>query len=152
MPRRSSESFTVIPAPLTRVYPAPPSSLTARQQEIFRDVVHSREPGFFDPTNLLMLASLCRHAATIERISVEIDHELASELPSDDRLAKLTRMRSVESSALASFSTKLRLSNQSRLSEASGRSSFERGARLTLPKPWESVEADRARRNKEGTT
>jgi hypothetical protein len=140
MPRRSMEAMAVVTAPVVAVFPAPPAGLNPRQQEIFRDIVHSRPADYFDPCGLLMLGALARHAEAVERVSHEIDVELESEMPSDDRLVLLARMRSTESSAMSGLGTRLRLTNQSRISPTAGRSAAEKGARQQEPKPWDPPE------------
>ena len=142
MPRRSMEAMAVLPAPVVAVYPAPPAGLSKRAQEIFRSIVHSRPADYFDPCGLLMLASLARHAESDEVISREIEAELSREEPSDDRLVALARMRSVETSAMSSLATRLRLSNQARLTPTARRMAAERGAAAGKAKPWEIEQKD----------
>jgi hypothetical protein len=112
--------------------PEPLAQLTARQQEIWREIVASEPIEFFATAALRnMLADLCRHRETIEILSVEIAVRAGE--------GALLRMRALEIRSATSLATKLRLTNQSRYNAPTASSN----ARNTVKgsKPWDRARA-----------
>ena len=105
----------VPPAPEPAVYPAAPRGLSKRQRALWRDICRSKPPGWWDAATLPLLAALVRHAETAELLQAQFDQlgDLASPAALA-RLERLSSMRDREAKALASLSTKLRLTPQSR--------------------------------------
>jgi hypothetical protein len=52
--------------------PPPPAELSAREAEIWRDIVDSRPLHYFGRETWLMLAALCTHAAQAELLAAEL--------------------------------------------------------------------------------
>jgi hypothetical protein len=127
--------MAVQPAPLTLVVPAPPATLaTERQKQIWNDLVLSRPLGYFDRAGLHLVAELVLHLSLFETASHEINSELSGDRD-HDRLNALSILRARESKSAASLSAKLRLCPSSVLSQATGRTAFEKGG--PRPRPWE---------------
>ena len=98
--------------------PDPPDELTARQDAIWREVVASEHPDFFNSAGCRgLLAGYCRSRATCEEISHIIDKSggvWMLSLDSIDERDMLLRMRDREIKQVVMLATKLRLTNQSR--------------------------------------
>jgi hypothetical protein len=125
----------------------PPKDLTVTQQKIWRELVSSVDRDWFGDTKP-MLTELCAHidfarmlAGAIEQMRVKL-----AELPLGSKeerslsrqLASLLRSHGKQSSAIASLSTKLRLTPQARQSARRASQIRER----TGPRPWENLESD----------
>ena len=118
--------------------PEPPVILTKRQQDIWKAVVASEDPVFFNTEVLRgMLADYCKRRAIADEISEVIDG--LGDTWSGDRggaleLERLLRMRDREQKAVANFATKLRLTNQARYQSAVAARVVERGEKAD--EPW----------------
>jgi hypothetical protein len=98
--------------------PEPPKNLTLRQNAIWREVVASEDPNFFN-TGVLrgLLADYCRSRATAEGITAVIEASAEVWMQDSESVAnheRLLRMRDRELKAMVTVATKLRLTNQSR--------------------------------------
>jgi hypothetical protein len=119
--------------------------LTPKQQAIWRELVASVDRDWFGDTRPL-LTELCAHIDYARMIAGAIEQVRAKlvELPLGSKeakslsrqLASLLRSHGKQSSAIASLSTKLRLTPQSR---QSARRADQVRAR-TGPRPWEGWE------------
>jgi len=92
--------------------------LNARQKAIWREVVASEDPNFFNSAVLRgLLADYCQRRAMGEEITSVIANAGEDWAQDDKSVAqrdKLLRMRDRETKAVADLATKLRLTNQSR--------------------------------------
>ncbi len=96
-------------------YPPAPRGLSRRQRALWRTIAASKPPTWWDAATLPLLAALVAHAATLEQLQAQFDQ--LGDLASPAALARLERLSSLrdrEAKALASLSTKLRLTPQSR--------------------------------------
>ena len=124
---------------------APPADLTVTQQKIWRELVAAVDRDWFGDTRPL-LTELCAHidfarmlASAIEQVRTRL-----AELPLGSReeramsrqLASLIRQHGRQSSSIASLSTKLRLTPQSRQSARRA----DQVRNRTGPRPWEGWE------------
>ena len=138
MPRRSAAALSlcvVTPLPM-RKRPDPPAGISARQKALWREIVRSKSPDWFDAGSLPILRALVGHIETLEqvqaRFTVPVD---LSDTDGLSLLDKLSRLRDRESKAVASLSVKLRLSTQSRYTpQAAATAARAHGE----PRPWET--------------
>jgi hypothetical protein len=134
MPRKSAASLAVARPELGNKA-SPPHALSERQRALWLQIVSAKPADWFSPETHPMLAALVAHIETFELLEREfrgLDKvDTAERLVWLDRLSKL---RERESRAIATLSTKLRLTNQSRYTpKAAGTAS-----RRTGPAPWET--------------
>jgi hypothetical protein len=119
--------------------PQPPEDLNERQIEIWKLIVASEPAEFFSTAaTRSMLADLCRHRETADKLSVVIDSFQAEWLKVGEgakRYAALLKMRDLEIRAAASLATKLRLTNQSRYVQHTAYRAGRDAVKGT--KPWE---------------
>jgi hypothetical protein len=98
--------------------PEPPQSLSSRQKTIWREVVASEDPNFFNSGVLRgLLADYCRSRATAEGITEVIEASADVWMQDSESVGnheRLLRMRDRELKAMVTVATKLRLTNQSR--------------------------------------
>jgi hypothetical protein len=124
--RRSSASFVVVPD-IRQRRPAPPERLSDEQKAIWIDITERLRPDWFQGTEHL-LEIYCR-ALSLERF---ISQQIKATDPSDSqRLALLTRTLRDTAAVIATYATKMRLSQ---------RSTYDRTAVKLAPvgpKPWE---------------
>ena len=114
--------------------PEPPAELTARQQQIWREIAGSEPAEFFATAALrYLLADLCRHHEAAEILSAAIANCNAAQLRADD--GATLRMRALEVKATADLATKLRLTNQSRYNALTASSNTRNAVKGA--KPWE---------------
>jgi hypothetical protein len=137
LPRRSLESITVKPIGVTAIFAEPPGHLSKRAQAIWKEITLARPADFFDAAGKLLLAALCCHTESFEMITKELESERRSAEPTDERMRRLGTMRYTESAAMIAIATRLRLTNQSRYTAATGRTAAERGSLQQMTKPWE---------------
>lgn len=117
----------------------PPADFNDRQREIWDEVVNTEPPSFFETAaNRGLLAEYCRHLDSSELVSTVISTFKSEWLKSDEgskRYHALLRMRELETRAILSCATKLRITNQSRYTpQAAGTAG--RNA-MSGKKPWE---------------
>lgn len=119
--------------------PEPPAEFNECQAEIWRDIVASEDPRFFATAVLRsLLADFCRHREAIAKVNEMIDQFDPEWLRQNDGLARyhtLLRIRDAETRASSTLSTKLRLTNQSRLSKEVAGTAARRASHEL--KPWE---------------
>jgi hypothetical protein len=124
--------------------PPPPQDLTPRQREIWAEITASVDRDWFSE-NFLLLTELCAHTDYARTIaaSIEVVRERLAGLPlgaKDEvalsrRLASLMRAHAKQTSSIATLSTRLRLTPQSRQSARAA----DQVRRRTAParRPWE---------------
>jgi hypothetical protein len=119
--------------------PEPPSDLTERQAEIWRETTASEPIEFFNTAALRsLLVDYCRHREAAENISAIIDKFNPEWLKNGDavkRYESLLRIRDSETRAAAGMARALRLTNQSRYTPMAAATAGRNAARG--PKPWE---------------
>ena len=130
--RRSSASLT-LPTVNVEVVRRPdaPYDLTDEQTDEWRAIVSRMPADWFPRETHPVLAQLCRHIVNARRVSQLIDAELKAEQLNLKMFDDLSRMQARESGAIASLSTKLRLTQQATVRAESARKP------TLVPKPWE---------------
>jgi hypothetical protein len=143
MRQRGRKAVTAVPNVIQGAFqrrPEPPEDLNERQSEIWRLVVASEDPLFFDTGALRgLLADYCRRREAAEKVSEVINMFKAEWLKSEDgahRYKILLQMRDIEVRGATSLATKLRLTNQSRYTTQSA-ATAARNAQARVAKPWE---------------
>ena len=86
--------------------PDPPSELTDEQAKEWREIVRSMPVEWFPRETHGLLVQFCRHVVAGRHVARLIDAVDDDDLPT---LARLLRMQALQSGAIASLSTKLRL-------------------------------------------
>jgi hypothetical protein len=136
MPRRSAASLAVA-SPALGQRPSPPHTLSDRQRALWVQIVSAKPSDWFAQDSLPMLVALVAHVETFEL--VEREFRGADDLSTVDKLLwmdRLSKLRERESRAIASLSTKLRLTNQSRYTPKAANTAA--GRRQGGPAPWET--------------
>jgi len=117
----------------------PPGDFNKRQIEIWSEVVNSEPPSFFETAaNKGLLAEYCRHLDSSECVSVVISAFKPEWLKDDDgakRYHSLLRMRELETRAILSCATKLRITNQSRYTPMAAGTAGRN--QTNVKRPWE---------------
>lgn len=137
MPRKSAAALAVA-TPLRRTpYPPAPKGLPKRQQELWKDITHSKPTDWWDAGSLPILQALVGHIATLEAIEAQFS---TIKINLDDpegvkHLDLLSRLRDRESKAVAALSVKLRLTQQARYTTGSAATAARRGG--DRQRPWE---------------
>lgn len=118
--------------------PAPPSDLTAEQQEEWRAVAGHMPDGWFGAESMPLLAEYVRHITRARFLARGLDHFQFDALGEEggietyDRLSKAAER---ETRAMLAAARALRLTPQARIDAAkAGRAAANHS---TLPKPWE---------------
>jgi hypothetical protein len=119
--------------------PEPPADLSEAQAEIWRAVIASEPPGYFDGAGARgMLADYCQRrdtAATLGRVINDFRPEWLRSEEGSKRYRRLAKMRDLEMRAVSSLATKLKLTNQTRWSS---RTAATKARNFTAtPKPWD---------------
>jgi len=141
MPRRSIASMNVAPPILQPVpTPDPPPSLTPEQAALWKTILCSRQPEWWDQGNLHLLGALVRHIAGYEALCRHIERYDFGDPEHSDMLNKLTLMRDRECKLMAMLTTKMRLSQQAVYEPERARNIALRGGRVA--KPWEDPKAN----------
>ena len=134
MPRKPSSSLTV-ENPEHGRRPPPPSALSDRQKSLWVQITAAKPPDWFGPDTWPLLWALTAHTETFEDIQRELGC-LDDLDPPVKRywLDRLTKMRERETRAIASISTKLRLTQQSRYTPGAANTASKRHP---CARPWE---------------
>ena len=121
--RKSAASLALAPVSLRTQRPAPPKHMTPQQANVWVEVASSVPAGWFQGQDVL-LELYCRHVQTA--------HDLAQLVNSFDldggdikQLNRLLMMRERETRALTHLATKMRLTQQSRITARSAGTSTE---------------------------
>ncbi len=110
--------------------PDAPYDLTDEQTTEWWAVVNRLPAEWFPRETHALLAQYCRHVVAARRIAQLVDAEEKGELDLD-RYDKLLKMAEREGRALSSLATRLRITQQSTLSEKTKKPSM-------VKKPWEA--------------
>ena len=138
--RPSQSSLSVVVPLKTAVNagrPAVPADFDKDEARHWRDIVNRMPADWFPAETLPVLATLCADVATSERVALELRKVRRRSLSNAEdfkRFAQLTRMKIRLSDSIGNLSTKLRLTNQSRL-RTERATQDEQKARHA--KPWE---------------
>ena len=137
--RKSTASLTVLPTVLKPVETDAPEHLSDQEKAEWKKIVDRMPTGFFTAEMFPMLAALCQHIVSQKKISAIIDgmgQMSATDPEAIKQYDRLLAMRERESRAMASFSTKLRLTPQSRY-QPNTAGSKTAGVGSGAIKPWE---------------
>lgn len=118
MPKKSAASLSVVPPSVATVL-ASPKSLTARQRELWREIVLSKPASWFDRSTAPLLAGYVNAIASHEILAARSDAIEATLEDGDLKtLNKLHAMIERQARLIQTFATKLRLTQQSRYTAA----------------------------------
>lgn len=117
----------------------PPADLTHEQRLVWMRTVNAKPAEWFDDSHLPLLAQYCRHVATADMLTAQINTFQAEWLMRDDgvqRLKRLCSIRATETQWIATLARHMRLTHQSqyRADKAAVVSATSKGGR----KPWQS--------------
>lgn len=120
--------------------PESPNDISEAAAVIWRETVASEAPDFFRTAALRsMLADYCRHSATADILTSQIDSFDPEWLKTDDGLKRydlLLKLRERETRSSSDRATKLRLTNQSRYTPRAAE--FASRKESVVAKPWEA--------------
>lgn len=134
MPRKSAASLAVARPELGR-RASPPHTLSDRQRALWVQIVAAKPADWFPPETHPMLAALVAHIETFELLEREFRGlDRVDTLERVSWLDRLSRLRDRESRAIATLSTKLRLTNQARYTPKAAGTAAKRAG----PAPWET--------------
>jgi hypothetical protein len=132
--RPSSASLEILPSThvLDRVpRQTAPHELSDEETEIWASVVNSEPADWFSPSTIPALVQYCRHVVHARRIAELLDKALSDPALAVTDYQRLLKMQEVETRALLTLMTKMRLSQQSTTNH---RGNKKPGA---TRKPWE---------------
>jgi len=130
MAKQSIDSLSIATVSIpTRI--DPPSDLSARQKELWRDVMNTKPPEWFEDDTYPLLRAYVTHVDTYERLSQEIQTYDLSD-PAVDRLIKL---QDLQGRAMGNLAVKMRLTQQSRYTPKAAATANKKAA--SGKKPWE---------------
>jgi hypothetical protein len=105
MPRKSAAALSVLPMHAPPKPLAPPPELTKEQCRIWREVVGSRPPDFFDVACSALLVAYVRHAVRASVVAKVIE----GLEPGHPRYRQLSEIAARETGMLVTLAAKLRL-------------------------------------------
>ena len=126
---RKSAEAKVAPKPvaLSTKRPAPPSSLTADQAEVWQKVVSCYPADYFRPSERDLLVAYCRHTVEAGRLSRLVDSVPDDAVKADlDTFTKLLAARDREVRAATALARSMRITHQSRVHKDSAARAVER--------------------------
>ncbi len=131
--RKSAASLAVAPVSLLTQRPGPPKHLTPQQVKVWEEVISSVPAGWFQSEDVL-LTQYCHHVQTAHELGQLVDN---FDLRGCDikQLNRLLMMRERETRALTHLATKMRLTQQSRITARSAGTSTE--CHTAGRRPWE---------------
>jgi hypothetical protein len=147
MSRTSQNGGPIIPGS-PRKRPPPPQELDPREIKVWRDIVRSLPADWFTAGNQFLLKELCRHIRLSDDTMVDIGRERAAvdevmampKPPTKLLIEALKKYRAalqshaLQSAQIASLSTKLRLTPQSRYGHRAAKTAAETVS--PYPEPW----------------
>jgi hypothetical protein len=135
--RKSAAALSIVVGCIAERPPAP-LELTAAQKSIWELTVGTEAMDQFKTAALRqLLKDYCRHVATGDFLSAEIDAvpvKCLRDLDQLKRLSRLLSMRDRETKAVADKATKLRLTNQSRYTPRAASTAAQTAG---PPRPWD---------------
>src|SRR5262249_48346457 len=117
MPRHPAAEFTVVPQLPGTGRPEPPPELTAREQELWKDIVGSMPPHWFLPHIQPLLRQLIVHIIDAEFLTAQVRQIWATTAPIhfNERFDRqLQQQLALEGKIIAELSHKLRLTPAAR--------------------------------------
>jgi hypothetical protein len=129
---RKSASALMLPTVSVEVVKRPdaPYDLTDEQSQEWWAIVNRMPADWFPRETHSVLSQLCRHIVNARRVAQLIDAEMGADKLSVDVYEQLLRMQARESGAIASLSTKLRITQQSTYDKSKKKPTL-------VQKPWE---------------
>lgn len=115
----------------------PPSSLTAAEKKMWREVVATRPPSWFSEEHFPLLEQYCRHKTVCDRLSKEIAAFTPKQLKQKYELMRYSRlltMQSKQSQALIRLARAMRLTQQSTYGK---KKAFRQRGIAQGRKPWQ---------------
>ncbi|SES71167.1 hypothetical protein SAMN05216412_101333 [Nitrosospira multiformis] len=139
MAKKSSASLSVVP-PRVATPLSPPTTLTARQKELWKEIVLSKPAAWFDRANAPLLCGYVKSIASHEFLTSQADSLEAELVDGGGDLKTLNRLHGMierQARLIQTFATKPRLTQQSRYTAATAAvvANKASGAR-----PWDDVE------------
>lgn len=134
--RKSGDALAVV-AVLPGERPAPPSTLTEREAELWREIVSSLPADWFSAGSLPLLAEYVRSAAFGEALALELGRYKG--IPKGKafvRYEKIRRTQAQNAARIQALARSMRLSQQSKYGARGADSAARRGTG-TGRKPWE---------------
>lgn len=113
--RKPPAELTVVPIGLDTRRPDPPACLGEREAATWRAIVRELPGGWISAATEPLLVAYCQHNDTGTRLSGMIDR-LDFQRCDKRRLGRLLVMRARETAAASSLATRMRLTQQSRIS------------------------------------
>lgn len=132
--RQSAASLSVISGDGVETIrrPAPPSDLTAEQQDEWRAVVNRMSADWFPRETHGMLAQYCRHVVAARRVAQLVEQIEAASDFDIGAYDKALKMQEREGRAISSLATRMRISQQATVRAEKARKP------AVVKKPWES--------------
>ena len=135
MPRKSVAALTTLPILKPVRNPDPPPTLTPAQAALWKSILCSKQPQWWDQGNLHLLSALVRHITAYEALCAQIERFDFADPEHLETLNRLTLMRDRECKLMMALTVKMRLSQQSVYEPERAKHIAMRGGR-TRP-PWE---------------
>lgn len=134
MPRKSASALATPPvADVSARRPAPPTTLTAPQAEVWVSVLSTYPADHFRPAERDLLALYCKHIVEAQRLSrlVETitDDTIKAAGEAMDVYLKLLRARDTETKAATSLARSMRITHQSRVSKHQASAAMDKAER-----------------------
>ena len=134
MGKKSAASLSVVPAKPATVL-APPSSFSARQKELWKEIVLARPASWFDGSNSSLLVGYVKAIASHETLAVRSDAIEATLTDTDLKLLnRVHGMIERQAKLIQTFATKLRLTQQSRYTPAAAATA---ASKVSSTRPWD---------------
>ena len=111
--------------------PEAPVELTREQATEWTEIVNRLPAEWFPRETHGMLAQYCRHVINARRVAKLIETLANNTIIDVEEYDRLLKMQEREGRAISSLATRMRISQQSTLSQQ------KRKPAMTLPKPWE---------------
>jgi hypothetical protein len=137
MAKKSAASLSVVPVKPKDARIAPPSFLTARQKELWLEIVASKPADWFTEDCKALLVGYVKAIASHEILSRRVDilesddYESIEDLKDEDRLYA---MQERQARLIQSFATKMRLTNQSRYQNSTA---AVKSSKAGAARPWD---------------
>ena len=134
MAKKSSASLSVVPPGVATVL-SPSKSLTARQKELWEEIVLSKPASWFDQSTAPLLSGYVKAIASHETLASRSD--VIEATLADGDLKTLNRIHAMierQARLIQTFATKLRLTQQSRYTAATA---AVVAGKASGPRPWD---------------
>ena len=117
----------------------PPTSMPDDQKEVWRRVVASCPPDWFQPETLDILEQYCVHVCRAKFLGQMINSmNVASIGTSTDKVLELMRQEHRQSRLVASLATKMRIAQQSTYDKSARRGAKSRASNSGASNPWDA--------------